>query len=76
MRVSEKNFVDKIAPLVCIEGKKLQRMQAQQTYALLRDVGFIIVDEKALRDKLKNYGSGLILNEFIKEILDGDEKSP
>ena len=69
LRVSEKEFVKKIAPLVCIKGKKLKEMTATQTYQVLRDIGFIIVDEKVLREILKNYGGGLILNDFIRKLL-------
>lgn len=44
--VNEKEFVKRVAPLVFMKGEKYKRMQAQQTYMILKDVGFIVIDRK------------------------------
>lgn len=70
MRVSEREFIKRITPLVCLDGKKFRKMQAQQIYALLRDVGFIIVSEKELRERhsrAKNQWVKITIEEILRE---------
>ena len=76
-RVSEKEFVKKVAPLVCIKGKKLKEMTATQTYQVLRDIGFIIVDEKVLREMWKHHNKTFqyTAEEIFREVLDEEAQT-
>ena len=65
MKVEKREFIEKVTPLLCMP-KNYREMQATQTYTLLRDIGFLILNTTKLKNTLISLKNDYF--EYNKEI--------